>query len=300
MALPDELLNELLSAYLDGAASSDESARVEQLLRDDAAIAERLEQMRELRVVVQRSRRATPALPRDFAASVVDTAIARAESEELSSTHPLRRVAAQKTALPPGTSNWTSARLIAIVASLAAAVLVIGLVAQTEQDAERSDSPPGTEESLANGLAVENSLPKNVIGEQSQPEESRSEGSLAENTPPEEPDKGQALLADSGMRSKPSESTPTQNRDKPTSQSDSSLATAAKPLQMLMVVEVELTEAGRSVEAFNQALSNVQIEIGDEREVSDQLAQAAIDQVADEQTLNQPVPQLLLLESPAK
>jgi hypothetical protein len=108
------------------------------------------------------------------------------------------------------------------------------------------------------------------------------------------PQTTETMLADSDRESKAMPDRPAAAEQTP------ALAAASKPLQMLMVVEVTLTEAGRSVDAFQQTLAEAQIEIGAEREVDDQLARAAIDEVADEETLDQPPPRLLLLEASAK
>lgn len=48
MSLPRELLDQLLSGYLDGALSDDERDRVEQLLRNDPEVAREFQELTQL------------------------------------------------------------------------------------------------------------------------------------------------------------------------------------------------------------------------------------------------------------
>ena len=93
MALPDELLDELLSAYLDGAASSDECARVEHLLERDPSVAAHfqslVDQRAQLRAIALRDRACGARLPVDFAETVVAAAIRQARTDDAAEHHPL-------------------------------------------------------------------------------------------------------------------------------------------------------------------------------------------------------------------
>ncbi len=294
MALPDELIDELLSAYLDGAASGDERARVEQFLRDDPAIAERFRQMREIRNAFRESRSGGAGLPEDFAERVLSAAIDRAESEALPADHPLRQAAAEPVVRVG--SDRTVTRRIAWIVGLAAAVLIAALVSRGFDGQPPAPIDPPR-------------IAQNDDSSAGEPAVDRAAVDRAAATPEMSPQTAETMLADSDRDSKTmpesmdaveSAPAPAMPERSAAAEQTPALAAVSKPLQMLMVVEVTLTEAGRDVDAFRQALSAAQIEIGDEREVDEQLARTAIDEVVDEETLDQPSPRMLLLESSAK
>ena len=99
MSLPKEILEQLLSGYLDDALSADERARVERLIETDADAASQLEQLRDLRQALKEVSRADAGfkLPAGFADRVLDASVAAAASEGLSEDHPLVRLAEQPT-----------------------------------------------------------------------------------------------------------------------------------------------------------------------------------------------------------
>ena len=57
MSLPKDLLDQLLSGYLDDALSADERDRVDQLLKTDDSVVEELAQLQDLRKSLQNIRR---------------------------------------------------------------------------------------------------------------------------------------------------------------------------------------------------------------------------------------------------
>ncbi len=168
MSLPKELLDQLLTGYLDDALTADERVRVEQLLHSNAEIAVELEQLRDLRRSLQVLSRVDSdiKLEQGFADRVLGAAVARAREEGLADDHPLIRLAEQPSTSPvvatPHSSSWrTAAILVGLAASIVIAVLV--LRPQTEADpnmianldlpsVDRQDVPVTPDESVANPI----------------------------------------------------------------------------------------------------------------------------------------------------
>ena len=130
MSLPREILDELLSGYLDGALSADERSRVERLLETDVEVRRELEELRNLRQAIRAEGRVNTAvkLPEGFPSRVLDAAIACAQSEGLSEDHPLMRCAEQpsaRPAMPASATPWyVAGAAVALAASIAFAVFV--------------------------------------------------------------------------------------------------------------------------------------------------------------------------------
>ncbi len=96
MSVPNEILDSLLSGYLDDALTPDERARVEQLLSSDANVRHELDSMSELREMLQSidrfdRPRVAKLIGSDFSDRVVDAAIECARNEGVPEDHPLLR-----------------------------------------------------------------------------------------------------------------------------------------------------------------------------------------------------------------
>ncbi|WP_182866145.1 anti-sigma factor family protein [Rhodopirellula sp. JC639] len=326
MALPEELLDELLSAHLDDALSGDERARVDQMLRDDPTARERLEALIRQRDSFRDTMLAVPQLPDGFADNVVQAAIARAEAEELRSDHPLRLAANDSFVTPRPASSISKPRLVAMVAGLAASVLFIGLVARQfsgtapngpsdnelvaaprvmpEQDAvpkpEDALAPPVTPEAMSDSIVASDQgpTPPEVTGplDDLRPEPAPVMQPDGQNPPAMQ-------LADAspnapGRDASVSETSVPDLDAMPTTP-DSQSFVALKPLSMLMVVEIKQSEAGRQTGAFDRALAEIQIMESDERRVDEALARAVAADPGSE-ARGDAAPRALLLESPAK
>lgn len=153
MSLPRELLDQLLSGYLDDALSADERARVEQLLRSDDQIVKELDQLRQIQNSLRSISVADSEVKLDsgFADRVLGEAVARAHAEGLGEDHPLIRLAEQ-----PSTSHSTAKAnrhhddrfssmktagvLVGLAASIVFAVIALrpapGPIAQTQPQPE--------------------------------------------------------------------------------------------------------------------------------------------------------------------
>ncbi len=131
MSLPREILDQLLSGYMDDALSADERARVERLLETDAEVARELSELQGMRGSLRDVSRADSfvKLPEGFSDRVLDAAIACARSEGLSEDHPLVRLAEQPStqrAVVAPSSPWRLAGvLVALAASIVIAVFVL-------------------------------------------------------------------------------------------------------------------------------------------------------------------------------
>ncbi len=126
MSVPKDILDSLLSAYMDDALSADERTRVDQMLRDDASVASELEQLIQLRESLRqiRDEDRNVTLPGNFAQSVIEATVARGRAEGLSDDHPVMRLSEQPSPMVSRerTSVWrVVAPLAAIAASLAIA-----------------------------------------------------------------------------------------------------------------------------------------------------------------------------------
>ncbi len=130
MSIPRELLDQLLTGYLDDALSADERAHVQQLLNSDGEVVKELAQLRELRRSLQAVAKADSDIKLDpgFADRVLGAAVARASAEGLAEDHPLVRLAEQPstTRTTGDGSVWRVAGiLVALAASIAIAVFTL-------------------------------------------------------------------------------------------------------------------------------------------------------------------------------
>jgi hypothetical protein len=315
MALPDDLLEELLSAHLDGALSGDERARVEQMLCDDPAIGQRLVQLKRLREDFRRSSFVTPKLPDGFSDRVVQAAIRRAEDDQLRPDHPLRLAARDAFVSRPTPTGFSPRRVTVMVAGLAAAALFIGLLVKNDGDTGQpphqnsiASLPSGPSVSGERSVSTDDPLRNDLVpvpndaivmlqdtGPASPPARiDPNDSGDAVPTPVLRPSTAQPMLASSDS----SDRSP-QVSDSPAPKPAAELQLVSQPLQMLMVIEIEQSEIGRQIGAFDQALAKVQIEVSDEREVDEELARAVANQ-PENRTLEGKVERVLFLESSAK
>lgn len=313
MALPEEILDELLSAHLDDALSGDERARVEQMLSDDPAISQRFEQLQRNREAFRQAVFASPKLPDGFADTIVQAAIKQAQSDQMSADHPLQLAAhnsrVRRQAAEHSNGSFSKPRLVAIVSGLAASALFVGFLVQKysgdQSDHQIAQSPVQRpiEESVA---VVEPTEPvtkpdspeiaplvnpaTRVAVAPSPPNDAEA---IVTDVPNVEPEATQPMLAESDNSVKPPKA-----GDAAPPESTPKLVLAA-PLNTLLVIAVTQTETGRNNDAFDQALAKVQIAVSEERLIDDKLARA-VTKESDGKNLNGPTQRVVLLEAPAK
>ncbi|MEL6111068.1 MAG: zf-HC2 domain-containing protein, partial [Planctomycetota bacterium] len=125
MALPDEILDELLSAHLDGVLSGDERARVERMLESDPAIEARFETLKSQSAWLSQAAYSGPGLSKDFADQVVGAAIQAATEEGCSAQHPLRKAAREERS-----GRFSMPQLVGLISALAASLLLVAMLVQ--------------------------------------------------------------------------------------------------------------------------------------------------------------------------
>ncbi|OYP36971.1 anti-sigma factor family protein [Rhodopirellula sp. MGV] len=305
MALPDDLLDELLSAYLDGAASSDECARAEQLIDSDPEVAERfqafIEQREHLQAIARSNQQTAYRLPANFADNVVAAAIDHVKSQSGIDHHPL--LVADQELRPAGRSDSRiSARSITIgVAALAASVLfAIGVL----REPAPSDHPAIAENSPAPQETAEHSQSDSpspvteMLAESESQGNADSQGSTSEPLPAID-EAGTTEIEPMIAMDAPSSAATIDTPDRePIEASVEQSPATLRPLNTLLVIKVELTEAGRTADSFSQATNTLQFQTSEERPVGNDLA-AAANRESGESDLGAPQ-RVLLLESPAK
>lgn len=176
MSLPREILDQLLSGYLDDALSADERARVEQLLASDPAVASELNELRRMRAALRQVAQCEPAgsLPAGFSDRVLDAAIATAQREGLSDSHPLIKLAEQPSgrrltaSRGDSTTSWrAAAALIALAASIVIAVVLVRPDAEPQRLPEELAMTEHSQPSEQDERAERHTSPETAIAEDS-------------------------------------------------------------------------------------------------------------------------------------
>lgn len=284
MSLPRELLDELLSRYMDGELSADEATRVEQMLQSDASVRASLELLRTRSSLVRQAVRDGGKLGEDFSSRVFAAAVSEAESTNLRPDHPLRLAASGRTSGNRG-RGWQVAGLVALAASLllvaffasrdfGTAELADGDSLQTPQ-AEKSEIA-GTElAGVDTALLVEQANDT----EDATPTEtatadadaSAAKSMLAENNPAGNNVQGSQNSAISAANL---------TIDSPSADSIVSLDSAPDAgklpagmakLRAVMVYEISVTAKGRENNVVGRAFRDAGIRLADERKVDEAL-----------------------------
>ena len=122
MSIPSDLLDQLLTGYLDNALSPDERARVESLVESDPQVAADLAELRQLQKSLRSVAEADASIQLDtgFADRVLGAAVDRARSEGLGEDHPLVRLADQPSAPVPSRNQSFPYQYAAVLIGLAA------------------------------------------------------------------------------------------------------------------------------------------------------------------------------------
>ncbi len=124
MSLPRDILDQLLSGYIDDALSDDERAQIEQLLREDSGAARELQDLLGLRDSLRELRREDQELTLgpNFADRVLKATVDQATAEGLGDEHPVMRLTEQ-----PSTrvahKDFPVLKIAGAVAALAASII---------------------------------------------------------------------------------------------------------------------------------------------------------------------------------
>lgn len=124
----EDQLDQLLSAYLDDALDDDELRLLEDRLKHDSEVVNRLRELTAVRDSVRQVFNTAPAdrLPKEFSTEVLAASVARAYEEGCDESHPLMRVQEKPlTSLAVTSREVSTQRLIAVALTLAASVLLL-------------------------------------------------------------------------------------------------------------------------------------------------------------------------------
>ena len=281
MSLPKELLDQLLSGYLDDALTADERIRVEQLLQSDSEVANELEQLRALRQSLQALSRVDSdiRLEQGFADRVLGAAVARAQEEGLADDHPLVRLAEQPSTATPSSSrsSWrVAATMVALAASIVIAVFMLrpsnepdpGLVVQSETALEPIDvvDVPEVPE-VESSLDIQDDLGPMLAESTPAAIDNSPAPQTTTNNPSPVVDSSQTGPVDSVASADAAPSTPSIPVP-----NEPALNIPMSQLGAILVVEVTRTEKGRENGVVANAMKYAKIEAADPKDVTDQIA----------------------------
>lgn len=276
MSLPRELLDQLLSGYMDDALSNDERTRVEQLLRDDPEVARELQELSDLRVTLREIHREDQRfqLRPNFADRVLKETVDQATAEGLSEDHPVMLLS-QQPSTSVVTHDFPFAKIAGVVVALAASIMVAIAVFRTP------DQDPGQ------GGLVQNDLPSTVapvdipaqaVIEQEAAGPPAPIEQLVEDTtnkitsPVEVPDSVEMPVIDANRIGTPS------NTNNIAELSPSAPSLSPRDLDpkflvqgLVLVVDVRQSDEGRDSNAVGAAMVKAGIKPADERKIDESI-----------------------------
>lgn len=272
MSLPRDILDQLLSGYLDDALSNDERTRVEQLLRDDPQVARELQELRDLRDTLRQIHQEDQALHLgpNFADRVLKATVDQASAEGLSEGHPVMLLTQQPSTVVHR-AKFPFAKVAGVVATLAASILVAIAVFRPPADNPQpgvlaQNDPPRVDPVPA---AVPN--PEKVI-EQEAPVQPGPVEQLADNdtsnvpSPVEVPDPVE-MPADADNSN--NKITIPQNADSiAEARPEPNLNKFKDKVLPVMVVDVRQSEEGRQNNAVGLAMAKSGIKPADEKQIN--------------------------------
>ncbi len=285
MSLPQALIDQLLTGYLDEVLSADELARVETLLETEPSIAEELAKLQELRSALKAVALADGDIRLDtgFAERVIDEAVQRARSEGVSDEHPLLRIDHQDVvhaANAPVASDSSRWRIAAVMVGLAASIALAVFLMRSEEQGETGNLNPqiaqvkpdtplrGITEDIKPqsdpAIAIASSQPAN--SDSSRTAESPDIESPIENgvQSPRIDENSVAAMPDSDA--KPNELSTEPVGAEP--------APPAVTLGAILVVNVELTAEGREQDVFSTAMMRAGLKASSQKKISEEVVGA--------------------------
>lgn len=287
MSLPRELLDELLSRYMDGELCGDELDRVEQMLTTDAEVRQSLDLLKERAALVRRAVRDGGKLGADFSSRVFAAAVAEAETANLATNHPLR-LAATGGRSATGRRRVVYAGILALAASL---VLAAFFATRSFGPGELADNGAGNVAPTTTRNAPQVSDEPSVSGSSVSSDDalanladSSSDRVVASNQPVgdslEGPDKlkpfsdkpsTSTMLAEDSMLAEDNASS---NKSADIVSADSPAEAGAlfegmSKLRAVMVYEISVTEQGRENNVVGSVFRDAGIRVADERKVDE-------------------------------
>ncbi|GAA5508827.1 hypothetical protein [Novipirellula caenicola] len=328
MSVPKDILDSLLSAYMDDALSADERARVQQMLRDDPNVASELEQLIQLRESLRqiRDEDRNVTLPANFAQSVIEATVARGRAEGLSDDHPVMRLSEQPSPMVTRerASVWRIvAPLAAIAASLAIAFFAtrpgvdvdpVALIdPEIDQVATAEDLSPSPSPEIA---ANPDSMIADASGDNKIKPETTMDAVSSDNAPATiaSTDPGSVAIKESDHDSSSNDAvikqtemkiaSVTPNPDSMDSEAaikrhDDKPATAdVVAIKAMLVLDVRRTMDGRNTRAVETAMELTGIDSASRKAVGEKVVRFAKENQADDESASSA--SVLYLEAPAK
>ena len=255
MSEPNEIRRELLSAFLDDAASPDESARVEQMLRDDPTVRQELDAMRQLRAELSQFSEDNPRLDDGFFDRVWAATTAQADDVGLAPEHPVRRAQAA------ADRSDSSSRMawVGVLAALAASVMLVIALSQGDQG---QDGP------------IAESVPDETIDEHSNVVEPAVEIASVDRDIPEPmiPDAQVTPIEDTDIAipdsNEPRIEVVVKDPDLPTPAPDVPMPDSTLKLRVAMLLKVALTKRGEEVNELQFAFESAGIDLREPRDLT--------------------------------
>ena len=311
MSLPREMIDELLSGYLDDSLSGDERNRVERMISDQPELASELESLKkqrdELRLLAEQTAASEIVTKHRFAESfpqdVVSAAVQRAREEGCDADHPLLRGDYAKSAVAPKSKGTNWRVVTGVVVTLAASIALVIFAFPKQPEEIKTLIDPDSLTSLDNDPANPDTpfVPPPIVPDINNDESGSPNVMVA--------DAGN----DSTNQSPTNPETPNVVSPKVPTPADNMIAAAdpkdaapndvdveampiaiGNPVKIVPILEIELTQAGRESNAFREALKASSITLGDSRKLTPELVAFVNNDLADQ---NLAKPEIVLLES---
>jgi hypothetical protein len=287
MSIPSDLLDQLLTGYLDNALSPDERTRVEALLESDPQVAADLAELKQLQQSLRSVAKADASIHLDqgFADRVLDASIDRARNEGLGDDHPLVRLADQPSApLSQDRQSFPvryAVTLVGLAASIAIAVFVLRpdqvddgpipkRIAKADVPAEVAEPDATFDPTKDTVIANDSSVAAPAIAS-AQPAGRQADQSMETETSVDRSE------TPAPLRVKVTQSAPPKQPADRVSEPAAKQAPAQQPAIQhgaILVLDVRLTAIGRMKDAISAAMQDAGLNPADKQELPDELVGA--------------------------
>lgn len=309
MNVPQEQVDQLLSGYLDDALTADERAEVQTWLRVDASIAAQYDEL----ISIRRALRSIASTDRHlkvragFSDRVMEASVARARAEGFADEHPLIQVSEQPTSLAvtPPTKSWAAMTIALVAVAACLAMIFVGLrpdeggIANRLVEQAESDPSGGLDSVIS---ATPNMIAESVVPNLSVPEESAIEAiDRTVVTPKPVPSSDANVDSEVSMIASAERSelsTPAYAAKAGSTVAVSQIAPSrSDSLNVVLVIDIQLTETGRAVGAVRKAMRSASILQTNQQAVGSDVLRATLVAAGEED--QQPV-SLFYIQAPAK
>lgn len=309
MNRPQEHVDQLLSGYLDDALTADERAEVESLLREDASIAAQYDELQSIHRTLQSIAKADQKriLRAGFSGRVMEASVARARAEGVSEDHPLIRVSEQPTSLVEHASATSWTKVASAWVAIAASVAVAFFAVQPDQSEvakqvspKQNDAPPlvPRPDTLATAGDADSVTETVMVADAMTPDSSSKRGFIDQAAPA-------TVSPETEIAKQELEASPSNLAVASAMPADSAIgrsnavasASVTTQLDVVLVIDVELTELGRATGAVRQAMRTSSILRSDQQTVGARAVTATL--VASGQEEDRAV-SIFFLQAPAK